>query len=431
MMNRKRIFRQEAINNQKQQWVGKVLLLSGIPPWLISLLSTLFILALFCSLYFFHYTRRIDVEGEIITIPHSINVYSPQQGYIIKTYIKVGDMVNKGDPLYEIDVSRTTNLGNVSAGTKTLIKSQIENIDAITVKLEGNKQTTIASLQSQLEQYLSSHKETEKLIASAREGVEKMRQGMVNYERYLRSGLINKDQLNNQSYLFYQQQNAYQGLKSQGIQEDLRISELRSQILTQSADFDNQILQNEYQRNDLQRKMIESDAGDTIIISAQSSGQVESLSVTIGQMVNAGSSLAQVSPTQNKQYYLLLWLPNNSLPYIKNGDGINIRYDAFPSEKFGQFPGQIDTISYIPASREELALYTSSPVKNPNEPTENFYKVLVAIKDTSFSDKGKQMQLSSGLKARAIVFLDKRPLYEWMFIPFYGIKNSVVGPINE
>ena len=59
-----------------------------------------------------------------------------------------------------------------------------------------------------------------------------------------------------------------------------------------------------------------------------------------GQMVDKGSSLAQIKPTGDIEYYLILWLPNNSIPYVKPGDVINIRYDAFPSDKFGQFPGK-------------------------------------------------------------------------------------------
>ncbi|MGB8665101.1 MAG: HlyD family secretion protein [Serratia inhibens] len=430
-MKKNSLFRQEAIDSQKQKWVGKALLLSGIPAWIIALASSVFIFVLILLLIFLDYTRRIDVAGEIITLPHAVNVFSPQQGYIVRSFVKVGDMVNRGDPLYDIDVSRVTSSGNVGRETKNTINNQIENINSIITKTKENKRLTLKNLQEQLDRYVETHKETEKLIASARDGVEKMRQGMTNYDKYQRSGLITKDQLNNQRFMFYQQQSGYQSLNSQGIQEGLQISRIRSDILTQSADFDNQISQNEYQRNDLQRRLVESDAGDTLIINAQLSGQVESLSVTAGQMINVGSSLAQLTPTKNKQYFLMLWLPNSALPYVNIGDRINIRYDAFPAEKFGQFPGRIETVSYIPASRQELSEYSSGAPNGNGLDTENFYKVLVSLPDVDFSLKNKTMKLSNGLKARTIVFLEKRPLYQWMFTPFYNIKNSVAGKIDE
>ncbi|WP_273876769.1 HlyD family efflux transporter periplasmic adaptor subunit, partial [Serratia marcescens] len=74
-------------------------------------------------------------------------------------------------------------------------------------------------------------------------------------------------------------------------------------------------------------------------------GRVESLSVTPGQMVNTGDSLAQLIPSNHAIYYLVLWLPNSSVPYVSRGDHINVRYDAFPYEKFGQFPGVIESIA--------------------------------------------------------------------------------------
>ena len=49
----------------------------------------------------------------------------------------------------------------------------------------------------------------------------------------------------------------------------------------------------------------------------------------------------------------------------------------------------------------------------------------------SFSYNGKTLYLYNGLKAEAVVFLEERPLYMWMFTPFYKISQSVSGPINE
>jgi len=430
-MNRKGIFRKEALENKKQQWEGKALLLAGASPWLISLISLGFIIFICGFLYFCDYSRRIDVSGEVITLPHSVNIYAPQQGYITKTYVKVGDEIKKGEPIYAIDLSHTTSSGNVSAETKIALEKQVINLEAITQHLKQNRHVTAKNLRSQLRKYTESNKETRKLVESSRQGVESMRKGLKNYEEYLTRGLINKDQLTNQRSLFYQQQSSYQNLNSQAIQEELQVAKIESDLLTQIAEIDNQISQNEYQLNDLRRRMIESDAGETVIVSAKSDGVVESLSVTSGQMVSSGHSLAQILPVKDIKYYLLLWLPSSSLPYIKTGDAINIRYDAFPSEKFGQFPGTIDLISKLPASKQELGQYSMALTDPRGELTDNYYKVLVSINRTDFSDKGKMMYLSHGLKARAIVFLEKRPLYQWMFTPFYNIKDSVTGPVDE
>lgn len=430
-MDQRELFRQEAVNHQRSKWAGKALLISGLPAWAIACVSAAFIIALLIFLIFGNYTRRINVSGEVTTLPRSVNIFAAQQGFISQRFVNVGEQVKKGQRLYQIDVSRVTDSGVVSANTRQAIESQVAQIDNIIQKLQANKRATVDNLSAQKAQYEIAHKQSQQLVENSRRGVESMRRTMDSYGEYQRRGLINKDQLNNQSYLYYQQQSAFQNLYSQSIQESLQIANLGSDIVTRAADFDNQISQYELQREDLQRRLSEADASGALIINAPTDGRVESLSVTPGQMVNIGDSLAQLIPSNKAVYYLVLWLPNSSVPYVNVGDNINIRYDAFPFEKFGQFPGRIETISYLPASTQEMSTYSSSPIRQSTEITESYYKVLVALDNTQFGYQGKTLRLSSGMKSQTTLFLEKRPIYQWMFSPFYDLKKSLMGPIHE
>ena len=90
-------------------------------PLHVTTLTAIFIFALLIFLIFANYTRRINVSGEIITQPHSINLFSPEQGVVTELYVDTGKPVKKGQPLYEIDVSRVTQAGNVSTTTLAAI----------------------------------------------------------------------------------------------------------------------------------------------------------------------------------------------------------------------------------------------------------------------------------------------------------------------
>jgi len=425
------IFRKEAIEHSKSKWLGKALLVSGYPAWLVVLLSLLFFIALINMIIFSSYTRRINVNGEVITQPHAINIFAPQQGFITQAGVKTGDRVTKGQHLYQIDVSRTTQSGNVSKNSIEAIENQIAQVDNIILKLNQNKLQTENNLKQQINQYQLAHEKSLVLITNAAKGMEEMRKTMDNYDNYQRSGLINKDQLNNQRYLFYQQQSSYQSLNTQFIQEGLQITNLQSDLSTKAIDFDNQISQYEYQRSDLKRQLSEVDANGTLFINAPSDGKIDSLSVTQGQMVSAGDSLAQLVPSDGDAYSLILWLPNSSLPYVNPGDSINIRYEAFPFEKFGQFPGKVVSISSVPASAQEMSLYNNVPRLASGSTNQPYYKVLVALDNKHFSYQGKNLTLSSGMKAESTLFLENRPIYKWMLSPYYDIKKSITGPIHE
>ena len=428
-MNNK-LYRTEAIEYKRHHWRGKALLLAGLPAWLIVLLSTLFLIALIVAVIFCKFTQRIDVKGEVITLPHSINVFSPQQGFIIKQYVKIGDLVKKNQPLYEIDVSRNTSSGNVSAAQVESINEKIYNSEEIIKKLVHNKKQTLNALNEQLKTSTDSLKVTIRMLQNTQAGLKKMHDNLASYDKYLSDGLITKDQYNYQHSLYFQQQSAYQSLVSQKMQLESQITQLNSDKVTKAADFDNQISSQYNQTNDYKNQLIESNANGNLIVKATADGRIESLSATQGQTVDNGSSLAQIKPIGNVEYYLILWLPNNSIPYLKIGDSINIRYDAFPADKFGQFPGEIISISSMPASRQEMSEYTN--VNNGSTQQElALYKAIVKIKDKEFSYKGKTLSLSNGLKAQAVVFLEERPLYMWMFTPIYKISQSVSGPVNE
>ncbi|MBW7984845.1 HlyD family secretion protein [Enterobacillus tribolii] len=430
-MSRNQLFRQEAVEYAKAKWLGKALLISGYSSRSVAALSLMFFILLLAIIIFGNYTRRINVNGEVLSQPHPITVFSPQQGFIIKKWVNAGDSVAKGQPLYQIDVSRTTSSGNVSATALKAINNQLTQIDGIIIKLQENKAVTLDNLRRQLEKYRANHQKSQTLVANAATGMEEMRNTMTNYTDYQRKGLINKDQLNNQRYLYYQQQSIYQSLNTQVIQEGLQMATLESELSTRSADFDNQISQYLYQRSDLQRQLAEADAGGMLYINAPSSGKIENMSVTQGQMVKANDSLAQLTPAGEHNYMLLLWLPNSSLPYVHAGDSVNIRYEAFPFEKFGQFPGRIASISNVPASPQEMALYNNIPQTASGGISEPYYKVMVTLKNDSFRYQGGPLTLSNGLKAQVTLFLEKRPLYQWMFSPFYDIRKSVMGPIDE
>lgn len=428
-MNNK-LYRTEAIEYKRHHWRGKALLLAGLPAWLIVLLSTLFLIALIVAVIFCKFTQRIDVKGEVITLPHSINVFSPQQGFIIKQYVKIGDLVKKNQPLYEIDVSRNTSSGNVSAAQVESINEKIYNSEEIIKKLVHNKKQTLNALNEQLKTSTDSLKVTIRMLQNTQAGLKKMHDNLASYDKYLSDGLITKDQYNYQHSLYFQQQSAYQSLVSQKMQLESQITQLNSDKVTKAADFDNQISSQYNQTNDYKNQLLESNANGNLIVKATADGRIESLSATQGQTVDNGSSLAQIKPIGNVEYYLILWLPNNSIPYLKIGDSINIRYDAFPADKFGQFPGEIISISSMPASRQEMSEYTN--VNNGSTQQElALYKAIVKIKDKEFSYKGKTLSLSNGLKAQAVVFLEERPLYMWMFTPIYKISQSVSGPVND
>ena len=424
------MFRQKAIDNQKMRWCGRALLLPGIPFWAVAGLCLFFITVFLTFIIAGTYTRRVNVTGEISTWPRAANVYSSVQGVVVKQYATVGQQISAGSLIYQIDVSKSTRNGVVSENQRQDINNQLKRITQMIGRLESSKKTTIAMLEKQKVQYSEAFQRSTDILHRAREGIRIMKENMENYRDYQSRGLINKDQLTSQVAQYYQQQNNLLGLSGQNELNALQITTLESQIHTQAAEFDNQVYQLELQRYELQKELLSIDASDTIIIRALTGGRIDSLSVTVGQMVNVGDSLLQVIPQNIDHYSLVLWVPNDAIPYITVGDSVNIRYEAFPAEKFGQFAGSVSAISKAPASQQEMQTYPGAP-KATLASSVPYYKVIIRPEKQSILYGGKRLNLENGMKAQSTLFLEKRKIYQWMLSPFYDMRHSAMGPVNE
>jgi len=424
------LFRKKALENRKMKWRGRAILLRGIPLWVIMLGSILFITAFLTFIIAGTYNRRVNVSGEVSTWPRAVNLYSGVQGVVVRQFVHEGQSLKRGDPIYLIDVSKSTRSGVVSDNQRRDIENQLVRVDNIISRLEESKEITLYALKKQRLQYSEAFRRSSDIIRRAEEGIKIMKNNMENYRSYQSKGLINKDQLTDQVALYYQQQNNLLSLSGQNEQNALQITSLESQIQTQAADFDNRIYQMELQRYELQKELVNTDVGGEIIIRALSDGKVDSLSVTIGQMVNAGDSLLQIIPENVENYYLILWVPNDAVPYISTGDSVNIRYEAFPAEKFGQFSATVTTISRAPASTQEMLTYKGAP-QNALGTSVPWYKVIVKPEKQAITYDGKTLSLENGMKAESTLFLEKRRIYQWMLSPFYDMKHSATGPVNE
>lgn len=424
------MFRQDAIDNQKMKWRGRALLLPGIPFWLTAGLCLFFLIGFLTFIITGTYTRRLNVTGEISTYPRAANVYSGVQGIVIKQFVTEGQVIKTGDPIYQIDVSKSTSSGVVSDNQRRDIEGQLERITQIISRLKSSKQATLAMLEKQKVQYTSAFTHSSDILRRAQEGSRIMKENMDNYRHYQARGLINKDQLTNQVSLYYQQQNNLLSLSGQNEQNALQITALESQIHTQAAEFDNQIYQMELQRYELKKELQNIYATGDVIVRALADGRVNSLSVTVGQMVSTGDSLLQVLPYEIDHYALVIWVPNDAIPYITAGDKVNVRYDAFPAEKFGQFAGTVSLISRTPASPQEMLTYQGAP-KSVLTAAIPYYKVVVRPEKQVIVYNGKCLSLENGITAQSTLFLEKRRIYQWMLSPFYDMKHSTTGPVNE
>ncbi|HDM8453495.1 TPA: biotin/lipoyl-binding protein, partial [Yersinia enterocolitica] len=165
------IFRQDAIDNKRNYWSGRSLLISGIPVWIIVTFTLLFFTLLMVIIIFGSYHRRVQISGELISVPRAVTVFSSQQGYVVSQFVNVGDKVKKGQPLYQIDISRTTTSGIVSQNQKASIEKQIGAIENIILRIKENKKVTVSNLNEQKLSYETALQHSAEILKKSQVGL--------------------------------------------------------------------------------------------------------------------------------------------------------------------------------------------------------------------------------------------------------------------
>lgn len=423
------IFRQEIIDNNRVRCLGSVLEVTFLNKTSVIGVTLSIVVALLLFLTIASYTKRNSVSGEVISTLRPINIASQHQGYISDVYVTVASSVAAGQKLYRINTGKSIQSGIIGERSIAAIERQIATIKDIILGLKTNQIKTENNLVEQRNKYLALNASSEEILNKSVKGLKSYEATLNNYRKYQQQGLITKDQYIYQLNNYFQQQNIWNGINNQHVQERVQIINIESEIASKKIDFQNQMLEYELKLQDLDRQLAAVEAETDVYVVAPYAGKIESLNISIGQYVNFNDSLAQLLPHSDNEYQLILWVPDKNMPYLVEGARISIRYDAFAWQKFGQFSGQIKEISRVPASLQEMSLYRSAPREELIRTGGNYYKVSCSLKNNGMVFNGKTISLSNGLTANVTLFLEQRPLWQWILSPLYDVKESVSGPM--
>lgn len=417
------MFRKEAIEYQSNKWKSTAVLFSRVPAWLVFSISFFISTAFILFIIFGSYTRRETVVGELVMQAHPILLSAPKSGYISESYIEPHQQVKKGDPLFKITLDRITHSGNINVNSILSLKSQIVATEKAIEALQKNKSESISSLEKQIKNNQKIYQDKQSYSVEVEKSIFDYADLIKRYEKLLKNGYSSHDEVNLQKSRYFQQKSLFNELKQEIVQLQSAILNLENDIETRKTEFDNQIIRYEIQKSDLSIRLMEFESVSEIIVNASLDGKIESTNVTVGQIIKENDPLAQILPYNKGDYQLVMWVPNSAISFIKTDDEVNIRYEAFPFETFGQFKGKIRNISILLASLQELSFYKNLP---PNlEQGIPLYKIIVEISDQNVKYNDKTLYFMSGMKAEATLFLENRKLYEWMFFPIYQLRKNM------
>jgi membrane fusion protein len=145
-------------------------------------------------------------------------------------------------------------------------------------------------------------------------------------------------------------------------------------------------------------------------------GVVTQISASAGQTVRPELPILTIVPEGSVAEVLLL-IPSRSIGFIRVGQSVSVRYQAYPYEHYGRHYGVVKEIARAALPPQEVVQHI-----RVDEPV---YTVRVSLPHNYLEYQGKQLPLSPGMVVEADVELDRLKIYQWLLEPLYRLGGRV------
>ncbi|KPF45737.1 hypothetical protein IP87_07670 [beta proteobacterium AAP121] len=409
------LFRPEAVEAQRLQWLGGVQLVR--PPSLAWITAGVLCvaLALGAFLFFAQYTRKATSAGVVVPDRGLIRLVPAVAGSVLERRVIEGQAVRAGDVLFVLALERPLLSADAQAAVRRSLDERRRSLaDAATAQqaLAGTQRAALdrrlAAMEGELAQLDLEAGLQQQRLAMAE-------QNLARLQSLQADQFISAAQTQAKSEEVLALKAAAQGLQRQ-----------RAALLRERAELDGErralpllagaalgSLERDLAQAD--RDAAEQNAEQRLVVRAPQSGTVSTLLAEPGQSVSPASALATLVP-EGAVLQAQLFAPSSAIGFVQPGQAVRLRFEAFPYQKFGQQPARVLQVSRTPLAASELAALALPAVGAGGEP---LFRITVAFEGPPVAP------LSAGMRLQADVQLEKRRLIEWLFEPLLGLKGRL------
>lgn len=415
------LFRRDALRAIRNDVLGKVSVAVPTSRWVYSILAAAFAVALITYGWFGHYTRRAKVTGELVPTAGLITLDSTAQGMALRVFVREGDHVEKGQPLLEFNNPLdTSKLGN----TRDVISAELDfQRKGLESELATQRRIADSNARELSEKLVFQQKQASQLAvqlalqeAQAKAYAERLKK----VQPLIRRGYISQYELQQQQAELFSSQGQAKALIREMLALRQQIGQTKQELERVPLNLASQETTTRSHLADLRQSLAQNEGRRAWMIRAPEAGLVTSLLVKVGQAVGSGKPLISILP-QGSLLEAQLLMTDDAIGFVRPGQRVTLRYQAFPYQKFGQYLGQVSSVSHS-------ALSPSDAENLFGQHVDRFqYRVVVQLDRQVVSGYGSMSPLMPGMTVNADIFLDRRRLIEWVIDPLVGFARRNAG----
>jgi len=425
------LFRTEVMAEQQTQWLGSVMIAPRASFRLFTVSALLAATGIVALLFFAHFTRTARVNGWLLPQEGVVRVHAPRPGVVSSLAVKEGMQIRKGDRLLTLsDELQSTTLG----ATQQQITQRVEERRESMVRERDQQRELlaqqdraltgrVAALRTEQEQLQSDIELLKERVAIAR------RNEALHREQY-NEGFISEMRLQQvQGELI--EQRARLGAAERALlvsnRERMIVEAERAEL---PLKFGKEIKLLDRSIAQLAQERAEAEARREIVVSAPHDGTVTAIHVVPGAKADTGAPLLSIVPP-DMRLEAQLYGPSRAVGFVRPGQRVLLRYQAYPYQRFGHYEGVVASVSRAALSPGELppqlAGMTGLTGLAAGQAAEPIYRITVRLASQTVTAYGAEVPLQPGMMLEADVALERRRLFEWVLDPLYALKGYQVG----
>jgi membrane fusion protein len=403
------LFRAEVLAEQKTQWLGPVLLAPRPSHHVFAAFGAATIAAVLALIAFGSFPRKVRVSGSVVPEAGLMQVYARQIGTITDVSVTEGAEVKKGDRLATLSsdvqaagvgaagehvarqlaarkqslIEDRRNVERLSEQQKKALEDKLAALETTETALKGQYALQGARLASARKTVVRQKQMLKEAIASG-EHVQQAEESQLEQAAKLRELEVGKASAERDRI----------SLEAELADLPLKLERDRASIDREIAVVDEEIAQLAAQREPT--------------LTAPADGIVTALVAKPGLQADPKTALLAVAP-KGSPLEAQIMCPSSAIGFLKIGQKVLVRYEAFPYQKFGHFEGHIANIS-------------RSAVVTDGNATQ--YRVDVRLAEQSVRAFGRNEPLQPGMQLEADVVLENRRLIEWMLEPLFTVSGT-------
>ncbi len=425
------LFRTESVEHQSRSWLGGIQLVRPVPLALLTGLVACTAMATGLFLFQGEYTRKARVLGVIVPDRGLLRLPSPAVGTVVERRVSEGDPVRAGDVLFVVSVDKSTLKGDAQSAVQGSLDARQRSLQEARAQSQALEREQVAALTRQIEDM---RRELQQMDGEAELQQQRLALALKAQAR------LESLQAENFVSSAHVQTRAEEvlGLRAQAVALARQRTAHQREIAALEALRREKPLQAQSQRGTIDRDLAElaqesaqSDALQRIVVRAPQTGVVTAVLAAPGDSVSPAAALASLLP-EGARMQAELFAPSSAVGFLRPRQAVQLRYQAFPFQKFGHHPGQVLQVSRTPLQAAELASLplatgttSAAPDSSARPPGEPLYRITVELDRQTVQAYGIAQPLVAGMQLEADVLLDRRRLIEWIFEPLLSVSGRL------